>query len=59
MKLILRDVMDKKILAKGVESTRVNTYWKARKDMNAIVTGKFEFLTAVVTSIQAACFITS
>jgi len=30
-----------------------------RGDMNATVNGKLEFLTAVVTNIQFACFIMS
>ena len=40
-----------------------SVYWDGgegeRRNVNAIATGKFEFLTAVVTSIQMACFITS
>ena len=54
----MRDVKDKKHVATGADFTRGNILGR-RGGVNKIVTGKFEFLTALETSIQFASYITS
>ena len=54
----MRDVKDKKNVATGADFTRGNILVR-RGGVNKIVFGKFEFLTALETSIQFASYITS
>jgi hypothetical protein len=58
VKLIVLDVKEKKYVATGADFTGGNILGR-KVCVNTIITRKFEFLTAVVKSIQVACYITS